>query len=293
MVGPGDEVAGRYRIERNAATGALGILTIGHDPVMDAPVLLLLCRGRVEADAFERNMRAVGALTHPGIARVVDQGDENDVPFAVIEMSDTATLDQILDRDGALEARPAIRIGMQVAQALEHAHAAGVVHGSLVSSAVLVGEGDRAKVAGFGLSRGGDPTIDVRAAGKLLDEMLGSERAAQLDELVDRAVGRTTPFATASEMRRALEDVRVRISPVEEDGDHEDEPDTTVWPIPGARYDPARLGRRVIAAMIAVAFVAGAAFLWRVMTRADELREERERNPTPSVTTSAETVGLA
>ena len=293
MVGPGDVLAGRYRIESAAGAGAVGLLFTARDENEEKTVLVMVPRTTSEVDRFERNVRGVEALSHPAIARVIERGEYENVPFALVEMGDAPSLDRILEDAGSLDVRRAIRIAMQILQGLDHAHAAGMTHGALSSSNVLVADGDRPRIAGFGLSIGGDPRDDLTAAGRLLDAMVARDKPDELEEIVDRAAGTTTPFATAGEMRRALEEARATIAAVEErDLSPDDEVETTVWPIPDARYDPAKLGRRVIAAMIVVALIAGAAFLWRVMTRAEELREQREQSPTPSMTTSVETLGL-
>lgn len=290
MVGPHDLVATRYRLERRLAATGSAALFEARDEVTDARVLVAIALDEDDSSTFERNLRAAAALTHPATARVIERGRDGTTTFGIIEVGEGETLDVSLARAGPLEARGAIRVVVQVLQALEHAHAAGLTHGVLDAPTLIVTDKDRVRVAGFGLAASGNPRDDVRAAGLLLDRLLPRERPRGLDDVVARAVGDAAPFTSAAEMRRALEDVRVHIAPAGIAAPHEgDENASTVWPIPGARYDPTTLGRRVIVVMITIALIAAAAFLWRVATRVDDLRERRARSPAPSVTSMPET----
>ena len=276
------ETIGTYRLDRSLSSGVWGTLFTGSGPGAD----VLVAVGSGEPDErFEHDVRAAAALSHPTLARIKEHGVEKN-PYVVYEPLDATTLETLIEDEGPIEPRRALRMMVQVLQALEHAHDAGLAHGNLDPSAVLIRDGDRVTVIALGLTSRADPRGDVRMAGSLLGHMLGPKRPERLDEVVSGAERGTGVYATARGMRRVLEEVRVEIAPPDVEGSDSEVDETTVWPIPGSRYDPNRLGRRVIVAIVAIALVAGAAFLWRVSERAEELRQQRRESPSPTATTS-------
>jgi eukaryotic-like serine/threonine-protein kinase len=91
-------------------------------------------------------------LSHPNICRVYEIGEAGDLPFIVMEYVDGRPLDRLLaERLPSIE--EALAYGIQVADALEHAHACGIVHRDLKSSNVVVGAKGEAVVLDFGLAR--------------------------------------------------------------------------------------------------------------------------------------------
>lgn len=278
------EIIAGYRLDRPLSAGRWGTLHAARD------ALIVVGNGPAP-DRFEQDARAASALSHPTLARIREQGIEAGSPYLVYEALDATTLEAILEEEKPIEPRRSLRLMVQVLQALEHAHDAGLSHGNLSPSTVLVRDGDRATVVALGLAGDSDPRADISAAGTLLATMLGPNRPARLDEVISGAVAGTGVYATARGMRRILEEVRVEIAPpdVEVDGEEPEEP--TVWPIPGNRYDPTTLGKRVIVVIITISLIAGAAFLWRVRDRAEELREQRRNSPSPEATTSSGNLG--
>lgn len=294
MVAPNEVVAGRYRLDRIISAGPWGTLFAASDDGAGEPVALIWTGARAGDEAFRREARTAGALSHPAMARTIDQGEHESGFFVVVEEIEASPLSDLLARETRIEPRRAIRICVQILQTLDHAHEAGLTHGGLDPAAVFVTDSDRVKVVGYGLTPRTEPRNDVRAAGRLLDLMLGSKRTPELDGVIAGATEEPQRLRTPVAMRRALEAIRTSIAPedlepveIEEDGEN------TVWPIPGRRYDAVKLGRRVIASMVAIAIVATAAFLWRVITRANELREQRQESPAPGTPSSTSLDQLA
>ena len=100
---------------------------------------------------FEREAKAVSALNHPNICTLHDVGCEGDTDYLVMELVEGKTLAARLD-NGALPAAETIRIGVQIAEALDRAHRAGVIHRDLKPGNVMLTKSG-AKLMDFGLAR--------------------------------------------------------------------------------------------------------------------------------------------
>ncbi len=100
---------------------------------------------------FEREARAVSSLNHPHICTLHDIGREGDVDYLVMELVDGETLAQRLSR-GALPVAEVLRIGAQVADALDRAHRAGIIHRDLKPGNIMLTKSGT-KLMDFGLAR--------------------------------------------------------------------------------------------------------------------------------------------
>ncbi|MCI0571306.1 MAG: serine/threonine protein kinase [Myxococcaceae bacterium] len=151
----------------------------------------------VEARArFEREARALALLAHPGIVAVHDFGEDEGEPYLVMELVEGRPLAELLP----LPPERAVRVAVQLCDALTYAHARGVVHRDVTPRNVLMGEDGQVKLADFGIARGAslsavtaphiaagtpgyvapealtgaapDPRMDVYAVGALLHAMV-------------------------------------------------------------------------------------------------------------------------
>jgi Tol biopolymer transport system component len=100
---------------------------------------------------FEREARAVSSLNHPNICSLFDVGSQDGTDYLVMEMLEGETLAHRLER-GALPAAELLRIGMQISDALDKAHRAGLVHRDLKPGNVMLTK-TGAKLLDFGLAR--------------------------------------------------------------------------------------------------------------------------------------------
>jgi serine/threonine-protein kinase len=108
-----------------------------------------------EASAGEqllREARLACALSHPNICTVFEVNTNHEPPFIVMEFVSGKTLAEVATV-GALTSDKVLSFGLQIADALEHAHSHGVIHRDLKSANVMVGAGDRLKVLDFGLAK--------------------------------------------------------------------------------------------------------------------------------------------
>jgi serine/threonine-protein kinase len=146
---------GRYRIEEQVGAGGMGVVYRARDTELKRTVAIKVI-GQAPRDAgtraaILREARAASALNHPNICTVYEVGEFEGLPYVVMEHVEGRTLDALVPPDG-LSAEAAVRYGIQVADALAHAHDRGVIHRDLKGSNIMVTAEGRAKVLDFGLA---------------------------------------------------------------------------------------------------------------------------------------------
>jgi serine/threonine-protein kinase len=95
----------------------------------------------------------VASLSHPNIVSIFDVGQENGLPYLVMEYVEGLNLKEIIQKDGPLSPAETINLGVQVCAALAHAHERGIIHRDIKPHNILVTPGGRVKVTDFGLAR--------------------------------------------------------------------------------------------------------------------------------------------
>ncbi|HWN27719.1 MAG TPA: protein kinase [Actinomycetospora sp.] len=162
-------VAGRYRLEERIGAGAMGVVWRGTDERLGRVVAVkqvFLHAGLDDREAEEvrqrtlREGRIAARLQHPHAISVFDASIEGDEPWLVMEYLPSRSLAAVLGEQGTLEPRTVARIGRQVADALDAAHQAGIVHRDVKPGNVLLGADGTVKITDFGISRAtGDLTL--------------------------------------------------------------------------------------------------------------------------------------
>jgi serine/threonine protein kinase len=162
-------VAGRYRLEEKIGAGAMGVVWRGTDERLGRVVAIkqvFLHSGLDDREAEEvrqrtlREGRIAARLQHPHAISVFDASIEGDEPWLVMEYLPSRSLAAVLGEQGPLEPRAVARIGRQVADALDAAHQAGIVHRDVKPGNVLLGADGTVKITDFGISRAtGDLTL--------------------------------------------------------------------------------------------------------------------------------------
>jgi class 3 adenylate cyclase/ABC-type oligopeptide transport system substrate-binding subunit/streptogramin lyase len=156
-VATGTKVAG-YRIVRLLGEGGAGAVYLAVDEQLDRPVALKLlppelCRDERFRQRFLREARTAAGIEHPGIVPIYAAGEADGVLYLAMRHVPGTDLRHVLERDGRLELGRAIRILVPVAEALDAAHAQGLVHRDVKPGNILVDENDRAFLADFGLAK--------------------------------------------------------------------------------------------------------------------------------------------
>jgi serine/threonine protein kinase len=126
---------------------------------------------------FEREARTISSLNHPSICTLFDVGREGDVDFLVMELVEGETLAQRLEK-GELPPVEGIRIGMQIADALDRAHRAGIVHRDLKPGNIMLTRSG-AKLMDFGLARATGMAGPATGSGVTLAALTQSPTVAQ------------------------------------------------------------------------------------------------------------------
>src|SRR5437867_5470386 len=126
---------GPYEIVGAIGTGGMGEVYRARDTKLDRDVAIKvlpphLADSSAALERFEREAKAVAALSHPNILSIFDFGNENGVAFAVMELLEGETLRGRLDT-GPISQKQAIDYALQVARGLSAAHEKGIVHRDL------------------------------------------------------------------------------------------------------------------------------------------------------------------
>jgi eukaryotic-like serine/threonine-protein kinase len=148
---------GHYRILSMLGAGGMGEVYRAHDQHLDRDVALKL----LPAGSFEdtvararlvREARAAAALNHASICTIHDVGEAEGQAYIAMELVDGRPLGDVVDGHG-LPLDDVLGYGVQIAEALVHAHARGVIHRDLKSANVIVTDERRVKVLDFGLAK--------------------------------------------------------------------------------------------------------------------------------------------
>src|SRR5215510_12631434 len=148
---------GSYEVLGVIGVGGMGEVYKAHDTKLGRRVAIKILPDAVARDAdrvarFEREARALAALNHANIAALYGLERAGDRQFLVMELVDGATLAERLTR-GPLLVDDALRIALQIAEALETAHEAGIIHRDLKPANVKITRDERVKVLDFGLAK--------------------------------------------------------------------------------------------------------------------------------------------
>lgn len=164
MGSPRGKHLGRYEIVAEVGRGAMGSVYKARDPKIDRFVAIktvLLHQSVIhEQQEFRRRFfieaQAAGRLLHPGIVAVFDVGEEPETsdPYIVMEYIEGQTLREVLATNGKkLPVNEALRITQQLAEALDYAHAQGVVHRDIKPANILITKEGQAKISDFGIAQ--------------------------------------------------------------------------------------------------------------------------------------------
>jgi eukaryotic-like serine/threonine-protein kinase len=171
---------GPYQILQPLGAGGMGEVYKARDTRLDRTVAIKVLPAHVAADAalrarFEREARVISGLDHPNICVLYDVGREENVDFLVMQYLEGETLAERLRR-GPLPLEQALRRGIEIADALDRAHRAGVLHRDLKPGNIILTKSG-AKLLDFGLAKLATSGADT--AGESTPETLSSPLTGQ------------------------------------------------------------------------------------------------------------------
>jgi len=153
---------GPYEVKGVIGSGGMGVVLKAFDPSLHRLVAIkvlaphlancVLARRR-----FAREGRAAAAISHEHVVAVFGVHEADGLPYLVMELVPGISLQERLDREGPLDVRAILRIGIQVAVGLSAAHAQGLIHRDIKPANILLeNDVERVKITDFGLARAAD-----------------------------------------------------------------------------------------------------------------------------------------
>ncbi|CAL9470615.1 Serine_threonine-protein kinase PknD [Actinosynnema sp. ALI-1.44] len=153
-------LAGRYELAGLLGAGGMGEVREAWDTTLNRPVAVKILRGGTDLathQRFRREVHTLAGLEHPGVVSVFDAGTDGSVAFVVMQLIHGSTLRQRM-AEGPMDPGTVRRLGAQLADALNHVHAHGIVHRDVKPANILLDEHARPHLADFGLARLTDST---------------------------------------------------------------------------------------------------------------------------------------
>jgi len=150
-------IVSHYRITGKLGTGGMGVVYEAEDTRLPRKVALKFLPDDLAEDPdavrrFRREAETIALLNHPHICTIYDIGEDGGRAFIAMECVNGVNLKTHMARQ-SLDTAEVIDIALQVAGALESAHAKGIVHRDIKPGNIVVGEGGQVKVLDFGLAR--------------------------------------------------------------------------------------------------------------------------------------------
>jgi beta-lactam-binding protein with PASTA domain/predicted Ser/Thr protein kinase len=170
QVEKGTVVDERYRLDRKIGSGGMADVWLAEDTELDRQVAIKILHDRFAQDKefvqrFQREAQSAAGLQHPNVVAIFDRGVFRDTYFIAMEYVDGPALKDLVK--GGMGVQDAIDFTRQILKAARFAHRKGIIHRDLKPQNVLIDDEGRARVADFGIARGGENS-DITATGSVM-----------------------------------------------------------------------------------------------------------------------------
>jgi serine/threonine-protein kinase len=191
---PGSDFGPRYRIEAVLGEGGMGTVYKAHDKELNRSVALKLIRPGLMADEsalqrFKQELLLASKISHKNILRIHDLGEVQGLKFISMAFIEGEDLHRVLHLQGRLPVERTVKIARQLLEALDAAHAEGVVHRDLKPQNILVDRAEQIYVSDFGLAK----SLHASTAGMTrAGEFLGTPRYMAPEQVEGKPVDNRT-----------------------------------------------------------------------------------------------------
>lgn len=149
---------GRHRVLDQIGKGGMGTVFLTEDAQTREKYAVKVLAKELDEDAaaierFQREARAAAALNHSNVVRVYELGEAEGSRYLVMEYVNGATLEQIIDRKGPFTVVQAVRLALQAAAGLHHAHLKGFVHRDIKPENLMLSRDGTLKILDMGLTK--------------------------------------------------------------------------------------------------------------------------------------------
>jgi len=195
------ESVARYRIVSILGRGAMGLVYLADDPLLNRRVAIKVVelpddgsKREVQHERLLRDAKAVANLSHPNIVNVHDVVEEDASAFIVMEFIEGDSLSSYLQNRGLPEPAFTIQVLRQMASALDYAHGKGVIHRDVKPGNVMLSSDGAAKIVDFGIARINDTRTSTPTG-----FMMGTAAYMSPEQFTGGAIdGRTDQYSLAA-----------------------------------------------------------------------------------------------
>jgi serine/threonine protein kinase len=204
-IGTGELLKGRYRLERTLGRGGMAAVWLGHDEVLDRPVAVKVLSDTIAGDPgfvarFRREARTAASLSHPNLVGVYDYSEEGERPYLVMQFVPGENLAALQERGEGVDCD---QLARELLEALDHIHAAGILHRDVKPANVIVEPSGTAKLIDFGIALPRDATA-LTSTGLVL----GTERYAAPEVMEGQPATERSDLYSAGVLLRSCEGPR-------------------------------------------------------------------------------------
>ncbi len=230
MIKPGMFISDRYEIIDKVGSGGMADVYKARCHRLNRYVAIKILKAEFSSDQnfvqkFRAEAQSVAGLSHPNIVSVYDVGDDDGLHYIVMELVEGITLKKFIERKGKLDSKETVGIAIQIAQAMEAAHAHHIVHRDIKPQNIIISREGKVKVADFGIAKAATSnTISQNALGSVHYLSPEQARGGYSDERSDiYSLGITlyemltgqVPFAGDNSVSVALRHIQSEATPVQ------------------------------------------------------------------------------